>query len=381
VSEERVDVVVFAGPGGHSGPEQMMVGGLLALGIDLVEMALRCPLVGRVVVATGSAAMAEAMAGRERVIVERDPPGKPFHFGRRLLETVERHDIRRPLYFGAGSAPMLAPESLEEICGRLLAVERTVIANNLLSADFFGFTPAEALRRVELPWGEDNNLPYLLSRQGGLQGEPLDLAIETMFDVDTPTDLAVLKLQGIVKPHARRFLDQTAIDTSRLEAAMPVLVRRRSEVTMIGRVATNIWGKVPSDLMPGQKRLFVEERGMKASGREARGEVRSLLGHLLEAVGPERLFEYLAASAHAVFFDTRVIFHHLHLDLSPADRFASDLGAVEDISDPVARAFTAAALAAPVPVIMGGRNVVAGGLWALTQEAWNRADAGLISPD
>ena len=60
MSEERVDVVVFAGPGGHSGPEQMMVGGLLALGIDLVEMALSCPLVGRVVVATASAAMAEA---------------------------------------------------------------------------------------------------------------------------------------------------------------------------------------------------------------------------------------------------------------------------------------------------------------------------------
>ncbi|HEX2184805.1 MAG TPA: hypothetical protein VHN78_04795 [Chloroflexota bacterium] len=138
---------------------------------------------------------------------------------------------------------------------------------------------------------------------------------------------------------------------------------------------------MPSDLIPGQKRLYVEERGMKASGREARGEVRSLVGQLLEAVGPERLFAHLASFSHAIFFDTRVVFHHLHLRLSAADRFASDLGDVEGIADPTARAFTAAAMTCPVPVILGGHNVVAGGLWALTQEAWDRADAGLLVPE
>jgi hypothetical protein len=27
---------------------------------------------------------------------------------------------------------------------------------------------------------------------------------------------------------------------------------------------------------------------------------------------------------------------------------------------------------------MGGHNIVSGALWALTQEAWNRADTGLL---
>ena len=39
------------------------------------------------------------------------------------------------------------------------------------------------------------------------------------------------------------------------------------------------------------------------------------------------------------------------------------------------------ALACSVPVVLGGRNVVAGGLWALAQAAWDRADAGLLAPD
>jgi hypothetical protein len=381
VAEDRVDVVVFAGPPGPTAHERLMGRALDALATDLAETALACPVVGRVLVVTGSAALAEALEGRERVVVERDDPKTPFHFGARLLETVERNGVRRPLYFGAGSAPLLGAEAFEALCRRLLAAERSVIANNLLSADFFGITPPEALRRVALPPGEDNNLPFLLMRQGGLEAVQLEQTMATEFDVDTPTDLAVLTLQAGVKANARRFLDAAAPDTSRLEAVMPVLVRRRSEVTLIGRVATNIWGKVPSDLIPGQKRLYVEERGMKASGREARGEVRSLVGHLLAAVGPGGLFEFLAGVSDAVFFDSRVVLHHGRAPLERGDRFASDAGDLDAIGDPAARAFTAAALAAPVPVVLGGRNVVAGGLWALAQAAWDRADAGLLAPD
>jgi hypothetical protein len=381
VGQERVDVVLFAGPPGPTEHERLMGRALDALATDLTETALACPLVGRVILVTGSAALAGALEGREGVVVERDDPRTPFHFGARLLETVERNGVRRPLYFGAGSAPLLGGAALEALCRRLLDAERTVIANNLLSADFFGITPPEALRRVALPPAEDNNLPFLLLRQGGLEAVQLEQTMETEFDVDTPTELAVLTLQSGVKAHARTFLDGAAPDTSRLEAVMPLLVRRRSEITLIGRVATNIWGKVPSDLIPGQKRLYVEERGMKASGREARGEVRSLVGLLLQAVGPERLFEYLAGVSHAVFFDSRVVLHHGRPPLARGDRFASDAGDVAAIADPDARAFTAAALAAPVPVVLGGRNVVAGGLWALAQEAWNRTDAGLLVPD
>lgn len=379
MTDDRVTLIVFLPNGGRTGPERLVAGGKVATTLDLIETGLECPLVDRVVVATDSVELARRLHDYDRVILERDDPDETFHFGRRLLEIVERYRIGRPLYFGGGSAPLLAPESLEELCGRLLSTERTVIANNIWSADFFGFSPREALRRVQLPARHDNNLPFLLSRQAGLQAEPLEMAIENTFDIDTPTDLAILKLQGTAKPHARRFLDSVDLNTDPLEAVMPNLLSLHSQITLVGRVSTAIWGRPMTDI-PGQKRLYVEERGMKASGREARGEVRSLMGFLTESVGPERLFEYLASFSHAIFFDTRVLFNHLKLNLSDNDRFASDLRDVDAIEDPVARRFTAAACECPVPVILGGQNIVSGALWALTQEAWNRADAGLIAP-
>jgi hypothetical protein len=377
----KVTLIVFAAGERASPAERLLDCGLAAAAHDLVELGLECPLIDRVIVVTDSDELAGRVDGVARALVDRDRPGEAFHFGRRLAEVVERYGVQHPLYFGGGSAPLFSAESLEALCRRLLEADYTVVANGVpggWTADFFGWTPAAWLRRVQLPADQDNNLPYLMTRPGGLQLETLKPAIENMFDVDTPTDLAILKLVGSTPRHLRAYLDGLAIDTGRLEVVMPLLVEQRSQFTLIGRVKTDLWGKMPTDI-PGPKRLFVEERGMKGNGREARGEVRSLVGHLYECSGPQRFFEHLASMSDAIFFDTRVLFNHLQLKLSPAERYASDLGDPGAIYNPAARAFTEAALACAKPVILGGQNVVAGALWALVQEAWNRADAAMFS--
>lgn len=111
---------------------------------------------------------------------------------------------------------------------------------------------------------------------------------------------------------------------------------------------------------------------MRASGRQARGEVRSLLGYYLEAVSLARFFEELATMAQAIFLDNRVLFAHRGLWPSAADRFHSDLRQPEMVTDPFVRALTEAAMAAPVPVIMGGHSLVSGGMYALIEAAWAR---------
>jgi hypothetical protein len=111
---------------------------------------------------------------------------------------------------------------------------------------------------------------------------------------------------------------------------------------------------------------------MRASGRQARGEVRSLLGYFLDAVGIERFFEALGTMAQAVFLDNRVIFAHRGLWPSAADRFHSDLRQPAQIGDAFVRDLTEGALAAPVPVIMGGHSLVSGGMYALVESAWAR---------
>ncbi|MDO9066502.1 MAG: hypothetical protein Q7U96_05410, partial [Chloroflexota bacterium] len=46
----------------------------------------------------------------------------------------------------------------------------------------------------------------------------------------------------------------------------------------------------------------------------------------------------------------------------------------ELIANPFARQFTEAAMQAPIPVVLGGHTLVAGGLWALIDAAWQEKD-------
>jgi len=377
---ERVTVLVFHGDHAASAPERLMAGGWAACALDAIELALACPLVDRVVLVTNSDDLSTAAGRLDRVELERDPPDQPFHFGQYLQTAIRAHTIRRPLYFGAAAAPLLSAAALEAICRRLIDADRTVVTNSAGSADFFGFHPADALGRVPLPASHDNSLPRLFRDIAGLHAEVLEQALETSFDVDTPSDLAVLAVQTRVKRHAARYVRSIGLDTARVEAAMAPLIQRNTRKTLIGRVRTELWGS-PDLGIRGPRRLYVEERLMQSYGRHTRGEVRSLLGDLYQAIGPRRFFERLVDYSDVIMFDSRPLLYHLSPAAAdrPADRFRSDLGLPDEISDPVLKEFTAAAIACPIPVILGGQNIVAGALWALVQEAWDRADAGLLS--
>ena len=116
---------------------------------------------------------------------------------------------------------------------------------------------------------------------------------------------------------------------------------------------------------------------MQADGRLEAGQVRSLLGFYLAEVGPGPFFATLAQLGDAAFIDTRVLLAHLGLAASRRDRFLSDLGSPGDIGEPFLRDFTEAALAAPIPVLLGGHSLVSGGLMALIEFAWREHDKQL----
>lgn len=106
---------------------------------------------------------------------------------------------------------------------------------------------------------------------------------------------------------------------------------------------------------------------MVASGRQTRGEVRSVLGAYLDEVGMDRFFAALEGWADAVFMDNRVILAHRGIWPSAEDRFASDLGWFEQINDPFLAEFTHRAVVAATPIVLGGHSLVSGGLLALVE--------------
>jgi hypothetical protein len=184
-------------------------------------------------------------------------------------------------------------------------------------------------------------------------------------------DLMTLAVHPGAGRHTRECLDELALDTSTLEAALPLMLDRDATILVAGRVSSATWGYLERETACST-RVLSEERGMRASGRQERGEVRSLLGYYLDIVGMERFFQELSTLGQAVFLDNRVIFAHRGLWPPPADRFYSDLRQPDRIADPFVREFTEAAMAAPVPVIMGGHSLVSGGMYALIEAAWER---------
>jgi hypothetical protein len=157
---------------------------------------------------------------------------------------------------------------------------------------------------------------------------------------------------------------QAAAGPPALARALAALADPEARVVVTGRVSATAWSELERAAMR-YTRLVSEERGMRASGRLARGEVRSMLGSLLEALGPARFFGLLGEMGDLALLDTRVLFAHLRLDPSRADRFASDRLAPAEIAHPTLRAFTMAAATARAPVLLGGHSLVSGGLWLL----------------
>jgi hypothetical protein len=283
---------------------------------------------------------------------------------------VVRYDLERPVYLGWG-LPLIKSDEFAAVAAALQG-EAVVVSNNFFSADLVGFTPGRVVQSLELP-NNDRILPRLLVQQAGLTSHALPRTIANQFDLDTPGDLAVLVYAGGAGPHLRAHLEATPVDTSRLAAAARLFTDRDAEVLVAGRVGSSVWQYLESETAC-RIRLYSEERGMQAAGRDTNGEARSLLAFHAKSVGPARFFADLAEMVHGAFIDTRAIFSHLGLNPSRPDRFLSDAMQPDGIADPWIREFTAAACDAPIPVLLGGSSLVTSGVQLLSEAAWREHD-------
>jgi hypothetical protein len=369
MSVETLPLLIMTGISEGSEPERMVSQARQAVTLDLVDRALAVPCLSPIVVATNSTALAQRLDGMP-VDVDLDRLGVPFHFGQRLAELIERYGMERCFYMGGGAGPLLPASNLAAIASDVLSADQLLVTNNFYSSDFVAFGPTSALEHHPLP-DNDNELAWLLGETIGLPICELPRNGATQFDVDTPVDLLTLAIHPGAGTHTLACLDELALDTAPLDAALPLMLDRDAEILVAGRVSSATWSYLERETAC-RTRVFSEERGMRASGRQDRGEVSSLLGHYVDLAGSQRFFENLATMGQAIFLDNRVIFAHRGLWPSAADRFYSDLRQPSQVNDPFVRELTEAAMAAPVPVIMGGHSLVSGGMYVLVEAAWER---------
>jgi hypothetical protein len=365
-------LLVFCGGMSGSAAEDAFGAVLRECALDLLEEAVASSaFAGQMLIADRDSA--DALAGRlpPNTEVDVDLPGTQFHLGERLKEVVTRYALARPVYAGNG-LPLIKALELAKVASELRGNEKAVVANNFFSADLVGFVPGSVVEQVALP-NNDRILPRLLRDKGGLENRSLPRTIENQFDLDTPGDLAILACAGGAGPNLQRHIDSVAIDTTRLERASRLFTDRDAEVMVSGRVGTQTWQYLESETAC-RVRLFAEERGLQAAGRDANGQARSLLAFHMQSVGTARFFHELAEMGQAAFIDTRPLFAHLGLKPSRPDRFLSDAMQPDAIEDGWVREFTAAACEAPIPVVLGGSSLVSSGVQLLSEAAWRRHD-------
>jgi hypothetical protein len=309
-----------------------------------------------------------------------------FHFGDNLVRLCRAHNLERVVYVGGGAMPLGTAEALADLALSVSGASPCAMSNNLFSADMVAFYPASALARITVP-ATDNDLAWLLHYKAGLPYAPTTRSLATHFDIDTPTDIAVLHNIARSAPFAHSTGSHLSAFLSDVPAALPtlstnvahaykVMSTRRAQVFLAGRISSWTWRRMEINL-PCQTRVVSEERGMQASGRETRGEVHSLLGMFADLAGVPGLVQALETTSDASFLDTRVLFAHMGLSPRRADRFASDALMPDDITDPWVRDLTRATAAARIPFVLGGHSLIAGGVWALSERV--RASASAAS--
>ena len=359
----RPVLVVFHGSMGLADAEQMMARARAASSRASAQAALAAGFEAVIIATDDPGAFDPAEPG---ILIEADSGEAPFQLYDQLSEIVRKYELERPAAMGSGSLPLFRLDDFRFVAEQLEQKGRRFVTNNFYSADLTGWTPGSAIHSID-PVERDNHLPRKLRDQTDLSPVTLPRTTATQFDLDTPSDLAILSLQERLPMRLAAAVRSANIDTTNFRSVMPMFCDRKAEIVVAGRVGSQAWQYLERETAC-RVRMFSEERGMAVA--DSGHQPRSILGFLTDEVGPERFFRLMAQLGDALVIDTRVIEAHLGLQPSREDRFQSDLLRPESISDVWLRRFTAAAAAAPIPVLLGGHSLVSGGLMALNDAAW-----------
>lgn len=363
---KKIACLILIGPPGGSAAEAWVHKGQLAASLDLLERLRSAPSFGEVTVMCPEPAQLP-LAPTDDVRVEKSTQ-QDFAFGSTLLGWAQAQPSGPLAYFGGSSAPLLSGARLEALADDLLDEQGPqVITNNRFSSDWVMLKGINGAEEFLASLESDNPLGWGLQNQVGFSVEDLPASSASRTDIDTPMDLLMLAEHPSVGPNLQAWLDQ--VDDQNL---LPVKRLRRLLATpattlmVIGRSSAAAWGQLEAQTQVWT-RLFVEERGMLASGRLRRREVRSMIAKYIESVGVGQFIDEVAEMADGLLWDNRVWLAATGGWPAKDQRFAADLGWLDDLKDERLRELTKAVLQADIPILCGGHGVVAGGLMALLE--------------
>jgi len=283
-SPSTFPALVFLPPAGATPAEQWMAAARRACAADLVER-LRAQGFSPLFLASGDPQAADALSAPDVELIAESTA--PFHFGRALSQIVQSRRLTGLAYFGGASAPLATSEVLAGWRDQARQiVSDGALVNNLHSTDWAFLRDARCIVTLAERLPTDNALGWVLSREAGLVVEMPSPSTAARTDIDTPGDLALIRRHPDLGHRLKQALSPFPEDLERrVDGLARVLRSPAASLALIGRVSESAWREIVrrSEVWV---RVFAEERGMRASGRLARGEVSSLLAELVERRGP-----------------------------------------------------------------------------------------------
>jgi hypothetical protein len=285
-------------------------------------------------------------------------PPDATSFGERLRTLVRAERPAGLVVLGSGAIPLATTRDRGDLVTAAGAEGRRALANNRYSADVVAVAGAWPVLGDLPDLPSDNVLPRWLADVAGYDVADLRRRWRLAVDIDGPLDLVLLGDGG-----------PDEVDLGPVRAARAgvraVGADPACELIVSGRTsaASLAWLERST---ASRTRAVIEERGLRTGLPEQRPPA-SVLGALLERAGPGTFGALLAQLGDAAIVDTRVLLaHRFGRDEArwpePEDRYASDLLLVDRVRDPWLRALTASAVAAPIPVMLGGHTLVGPGL-------------------
>jgi len=363
---DKIPVLLMLPPRGSSEAEAWVAAGRLAAACDLAERIMANPLAGPCLILAHEDVDRRALQGLGFEHIHSSV--QPFHFGEVLAEIISEHHLDRLAYFGGASAPLMGEKDLQQVFEQILRQRTpTAIVNNLYSSDWAVFNHARVIENIMSKLPTDNPLGWVMQQEMQFDVRALPPEASSRLDIDTPTDLMLLDGHPGIGRHCTDFLHQTKqplLDS--ISSLRRILQTPASTLSIIGRASSAVWKEL-EERTKIWVRVYVEERGMVASQRLARGEVQSLIADMVNELEPSGFLSRLGQMSDAAIWDTRVWMGSRGGWPSAADRFAADLGWADQVSDRALRDLTIAIKESPIPVVAGGHGVVAGGLLALLE--------------
>jgi hypothetical protein len=292
-------------------------------------------------------------------LLTRGPDGRGF--GAQLREVAAGVGEGGLVILGSGAIPLATAADRRRFVAAAASATPRALTNNRFSSDVVAIARARSVLAYVPDLAADNALPRWLDEVAAIPVGDLRSRRRLGIDIDGPLDLILLGGRW-----ATRLPDDA---TSRVEAviagARSVTEDAGAELVLAGRVSAANLAWLESRTS-SRTRALVEERGLRTRRPDQR-PAASVLGVLLDRDGPTSLGDHLARLGDAAIVDSRVLLaHRFGADEAgwPAaeDRFASDLLLADRIVDPWLRALTAAAVDAPIPVLLGGHTLVGPGL-------------------